>query len=426
MCIPFVFRWPSVVGACLFLTSIGSSAQTQLSFGDALRLAEIHSASLESSRYGAIAARQAAIAAGQLPDPQLRLGLDNLPVTGAERFSTTQDFMTMRRVGVMQEFVSADKRAARRLVGEREADRAEAEAFAERAVIRKEAAYAWLDAHIAARAVTLLEALQDEARLQLETFDSQVRAGKASPTEFSALQAATLQVDDRVLAARTEGESALLALRRWVGQDARVGPAGMPDIRRLPESAHLASFETPQQHLAAQLQTSAQAELALSRLNKRPNWSWEVSYAQRGPAYSNMVSLGVSIPLPMFGEDRQDRETAAKEALVAEAAARAEEIKRSQQVELQRLTLQWRSLLSRHDRLTAQLLPVSRMRTETTRAAYRSGQESLGKVLAARQAEVETRLQLLDHEREAARLWAQLTYQYLNAGDDAVYEGAHQ
>src|SRR5690349_11050477 len=51
-----------------------------------------------------------AISAGRLPDPQLLVGIDNLPVTGPDAYSTTSDFMTMRKVGVAQEFPAATKR----------------------------------------------------------------------------------------------------------------------------------------------------------------------------------------------------------------------------------------------------------------------------------------------------------------------------
>jgi hypothetical protein len=51
-----------------------------------------------------------AAAAGQLPDPVLKLGLNNLPIDGPDRYSVTRDFMTMRSVGVMQELTRAEKR----------------------------------------------------------------------------------------------------------------------------------------------------------------------------------------------------------------------------------------------------------------------------------------------------------------------------
>ena len=51
--------------------------------------------------------------AGELPDPRLKLGLENLPVTGSGRFRYDYDFMTQRSVGIAQEFPNAAKRSAR-------------------------------------------------------------------------------------------------------------------------------------------------------------------------------------------------------------------------------------------------------------------------------------------------------------------------
>ena len=74
--------------------------------------------------------------------------------------------------------------------------------------------------------------------------------------------------------------------------------------------------------------------------------------------------------------------------------------------------MEWQSLIERRKTLASALLPAVRQRIDLTLAAYRGGQVSLATVLEARRAEVEAQLQLLDLEREAARLWAQLQYVY--------------
>src|SRR5215204_4706281 len=66
----------------------------------ALDMAAQRSESARAARAGASSASELARAAGQLPDPMLRAGIDNLPVTGADRFSTTRDSMTMKRIGI--------------------------------------------------------------------------------------------------------------------------------------------------------------------------------------------------------------------------------------------------------------------------------------------------------------------------------------
>jgi len=79
-------------------------AQAPLGLADAQRIAVERSRLLAAQDASIVASREMAAAAGQLPDPVLKLGIDNLPVDGADRFSLNRDFMTMRRIGVMQEF----------------------------------------------------------------------------------------------------------------------------------------------------------------------------------------------------------------------------------------------------------------------------------------------------------------------------------
>src|SRR5687767_5857230 len=50
------------------------------------------------------AAQITAPSAGRLPDPEFVAGIENLPIETADRFSLTRDFMTMRKVGLMQTF----------------------------------------------------------------------------------------------------------------------------------------------------------------------------------------------------------------------------------------------------------------------------------------------------------------------------------
>ncbi len=73
--------------------------------------------------------------AAELPDPKLRFGLENLPVTDSDRLCYNRDFMTMQRIGVMQEFPHGDKRSAAHT-------RVQSEAVAERAGFVRERAVA--------------------------------------------------------------------------------------------------------------------------------------------------------------------------------------------------------------------------------------------------------------------------------------------
>src|SRR5215467_13539463 len=79
------------------------AAAESLSFDTALQIATRSSPDIAQQAASVEAARSASTAAGRLPDPKLAVGIENLPVTGAEQWSLTRDFMTMRKVGLMQD-----------------------------------------------------------------------------------------------------------------------------------------------------------------------------------------------------------------------------------------------------------------------------------------------------------------------------------
>src|SRR5882724_8455820 len=98
-----------------------------LSFSAALTLAEGSSADIEAQTAGLEAARSASRAAGALPDPKLALGVDNLPVAGPDQWRVNRDFMTMRKIGVMQDFPSGSKRQAEAATANATVDEADAQ-----------------------------------------------------------------------------------------------------------------------------------------------------------------------------------------------------------------------------------------------------------------------------------------------------------
>ncbi|MFT5035336.1 MAG: hypothetical protein ACI87L_001178, partial [Litorivivens sp.] len=84
-----------------------------LTLAEAQRIAINRSQQLVAQDALGAALREQALAAGQLPDPVLKAGIDNLPANGPDSFSLTRDFMTMRRIGISQELPRAAKRQLR-------------------------------------------------------------------------------------------------------------------------------------------------------------------------------------------------------------------------------------------------------------------------------------------------------------------------
>src|SRR3989454_2253362 len=135
---------------CFIALVAALPAQGQsLSLEEAQRRAVERSRQLAAQDSAVLASREMAVAAGQLPDPVLKLGVDNLPINGPDQLSLTRDFMTMRRIGGMQDIPRAEKRQLRTEKFERDAERVKAQRQLTLANVQRDTALAWLDRYYA-------------------------------------------------------------------------------------------------------------------------------------------------------------------------------------------------------------------------------------------------------------------------------------
>jgi outer membrane protein TolC len=409
--------WPLIAMlATLALAAPPASAQADaaLSLAEAVQIATAQSRRIAAAQHQTQAAREIAAAAAQRPDPVLKLGVNNLPIDGTDRLSLTADFMTMRSVAVMQELTRADKRAARAARAEREVDAAIVAQRQALAQLQRDTALAWLERSYRQLLRDLLLAQAREAELQVQAAQALVASGKASVADVLAARGQLEQVRDSVAQAERDIAVAGAQLARWVGSAAQRGSAHRPTLD-LPHWAASAELEThlaqhPQIEAAARQEALALADVAVAQAERQTDWSVELMFSQRGPAYSNMVSVNVSVPLQWNRAMRQDRELASRHAMAARSAAEREDMERAHLAEVRAMLEEWRSHEARLKRFDANLLPLAEQRSAAALAAYRGGGGMLAGVLEARRAEVELRIERTRIETELARLWAQLTY----------------
>ena len=406
---------PVLLFAVSFFISLFVSlpSYAALSLAEAQRLAAKDAPAVDAQAATLRAAQQSSLSAGELSDPKLILGVDNLPVDTADRFSLTRDFMTMRKIGFMQEFTRSDKLKLR-------GDRADAEVRKEAAILalaevnlRRDVAMAWIDRHFAERQLDLLKELARESELQITAAQAALAGGKGQAADPFAARLATAQLADRIIDSERLVARANINLVRWIGAAAKQPLDTAPAFDQL---AHqhgdlIARLEShPQLAMYAPMQSVADSEMRLAEAAKHPDWSLEVAYAQRGPAFSNMLSVGVRIDLPIFQSRRQDPTIASKSALAEQVRAQTEDARRIHTAEIESMLADWEAAINRVQRYRAELLPLAHERTEVALASYRGGRSDLAPVLEARKGEIETRMNHLSAQNELARAWANLNF----------------
>ena len=397
----------------LALSAAESHAAPSLSLADAQRIASGDAPQIDAQAAVLRAAQQISLGAGELPDPKLIVGIDNVPIDGADKFNLTRDFMTMRKIGFMQDFTHAEKRQLR-------GDRATAEVQKEAAILsltklnlRRDVALAWIERHFAERQFDLLKALSRESELQVTAALALLAGGKGQAADPFAARMAVAQLGDRITEAERNVTRAQANLSRWIGTSARQPLDAAPAFDQLTQSQPEISGNLdahPQLAMYAPLEAMAATEMKLADAARRPDWSLEVAFAQRGPAYSNMLSIGVRIDLPIFQSRRQDPAVASKLALIEQVRAQAEDARRAHAAEIEIMLADWNAAKARLQRYADELLPLAHERAEVTLASYRGGKSELAPVLDARKSEIETRLNHLQAHAELARAWAQLNF----------------
>ncbi|MBK6659002.1 MAG: TolC family protein [Proteobacteria bacterium] len=391
----------------------GAADSLSVGFDEALAVAESNAPSLAAAGARDAAARHAAIAAGELPDPKLIVGLDNLPVTGADDWSLGRDFMTMQRVGVSQAWPNAGKRKAR--VAEAQAAIADAEFVkrAERLTVRKDAALAWLAAYYSVARLALQDELTHENALLEKTTAARYAGGSAASAELlAARREALLLADqrDELLAAEAAANA---ELRRVLGRPAVIkADAAVPAIDI--DAAHLRAHleQHPDLRVYDARVAAASAALREAEASKRPDWNVELAYQHRGPRYGEMVSAQVSIDLPLFSARRQDPTIAARAADVAAMNDDLAAALRVHEAELERDLADYQRLAQQRQRMRDARLPLAEQALSLAYRAYAAGEASLAELLAARRELANLRFDALNLDAALTMAAAGIYFRY--------------
>jgi cobalt-zinc-cadmium efflux system outer membrane protein len=402
-----------VVGVLLLCPILTAAAEVPLSLDDAVDRALHEAPQVVASAASLEAAQAVAPSAGRLPDPEMVTGVDNLPVTGDERYSFTRDFMTMRKIGVMQAFPSGEKRRLQGERAQREIAVAQGELLKTRFDTARAVAEAWVARAVTEESLARLRTLKPDAELEAAAGRAALASGRASAVESLAAQSLVAELEERILALEQDSDMRRAELERWIGADAQRPLAGIPTDRGLdhtPEALLAAVPEHPPLAPVLAKLAEAQTEVDLARAQRRPDWSAELDYEQRGPDYSNMVSLEFHISLPLFAKYRQNPVIAEKLAMVrAEEAERDADV-RMHTAEIAGEVAQWRRGRERLQNYVSELLPLARERSRAAIASYGAGRGELRLAIDALTQEINAQVEYVQLEGSVANAWAYLHF----------------
>jgi len=399
-------------GAMLGLFSaVGQAAPWTLE--QTLTAAQRYSAALPASRNEARALDAMADSATQLPDPKLKFGIENVPVQGSNDRRFTREGMTMQRVGIMQSYVSQQKRERKAQTLQAQARGVLAKADAVRAALQRDTAQAWLELALAQQGLKTADRLVNETARQLNVQKASVGAGSANPDSVLALRMTLSAMRDKATLARRDVQLAQSRLLQLTGQQVEDVQGPLPRYQRLPADVgqlEEAIARHPEVEAARREAETAKARSAQSAVAAIPDVDVEVFYAHRAEGYDDMAGVMFTVDLPLFQSGRQDKDYAAELSRSLQAVDELTLIKREHIAQVQSLVAQYQAAQTLWQRQRDEVLPLQHQRLAVLNAQYRSGQSELPALLEARRSVLDSELAVNQVEREMARTWAAIQW----------------
>ena len=405
-----------LLGNCLLLSwllfvTFAAKAEQPLTLADAIQLATQSQPLLRSLDDAAASTRQAAVAEGQLPDPKLKFGMINLPVTTRDALRFDRDDQTMLNVGYSQEMIPLKKREIASNKLKAMADEFHSEQVATARSIERDVALAWLDVYEAQRKSELYQHIVDEMTAARKVLAAGISSGGAKTSEVLAMDTEISMTNEKRIYAVRDERKARAALARWIGASAsRPISSELPVMTNSTDSATYANEieKHPLLQNAHQSEKVAQLDVDNAQANLERNWGWEVGYGKRFADRSDMLSFQVSIDLQLDRANRQDRRTAEKLVLVEKAQKITEDKRRELSADLEGALADAQAAEARENVHLSSLIPNAKARLSVAQAGYAAGKNSLSDVWEARRSVIEIELDhwtiLTDRQRAAVKI----------------------
>jgi len=401
---------PRIAGFLLiaFIAAPAARAEHGLTLAEAERLALERAPWYAHHRANVEAAAERAAYEGQLPDPQLSLGLLNVPT---DTWKLDREDMTMAMVGVRQSFPPYGALDARTRRAEQTLTRERARLETERANLMRQVRAVWYELYYATQGLRLIEATRALAVRDLEAAEARFRAAQDSPRAVLRARQTVARFDERAPMLRASAARARASLARWIPEHAR---------DPLPEALPLlpAPSETfdPARHpetRAAQAEIEAmRAEVDMALTEYKPGWMLDLNYGVRRPMPDgterpNLATAMVTLDLPIFRSQRQDRRLAESRSKEVGARLEAEDKRRELEAMYGAMRAEFEALDARVRVFEERLVPSLKRETEITLAGFAREQVELRD---ARMRQLDAELELLRLRVDRSKTQAELLY----------------
>ena len=400
----------------LILLAAFSHGSYALSLQQAEQIALQQDPSIELNLATADAFEHSAVASDTLPDPQLRLGLFNLPT---DSFDLDQEPTTQLRFGVQQKLPRGDSlkiQSASNMIRSKGAlQRAENAKLA----LLRDLRISFLNLYYETRAATIIDDNRALFSQLVSITEDRYASGRANQQDVLNATVQLTRLDDRYTKILTMQDKYRAQLASWIGEAAELPvDTGFPVLPEKPDTSDVNAMLTTHPAILA-VQSDLEAEKKMIQMAKQdysPDINAMFEYRKRfgenpdGSDRTDMLAAMVTMDIPLFTGNRQDR-------MVSASKNKADAVRYRLDDALRKLKQKFDTSLSAYTRAEQreklyqeQLISVAQDNASAALNAYQSGVSDFTALMRAQITELDVELDDLRIRVDKAIAQAQLLY----------------
>ncbi|XQF92629.1 TolC family protein [Pseudoalteromonas espejiana] len=412
--------------------SVAVTNTTTLNLTDTVNYALNNEPWLSASKQKQTAAKAQSIAAGTLPDPVLSLGMQSLPVNG---YAFDQENMTQLKLDISQKFSRGNSLALSQQVINEQAQQHPWLRAQRKAQVKATVMELWLNAYRAQQSIALIKQDKTLFTQLIEVTEASYSSslGKTRQQDIIRSQLELTRLEDKLIVLAQQLDAAKQGLAQWLPMHRLQRPLSNEFKKPNPliDFNDLAFDELIQLLMAHPAivaiehnVTAKVTQINLAKQSYKPQLGINMGYGYRadtqaGDSRADLLSVGVSIDLPLFTDNRQDQQVKA-------AIANAEATKTEKRVALQNLKGMYFKEFSQLARIEQRnalyqntLLPQMSQQAQATLNAYTRDDGDFSDVMRARISELTAKIDALNIQIDKHIIIARLNY-YAASLDTAV------
>ncbi|CAH6892284.1 Heavy metal RND efflux outer membrane protein, CzcC family [Vibrio chagasii] len=361
------------------------------------------------------AMRETGIASATLMDPKLKVGFGGLPV---DSFQFDEDPMTNISVGLMQQFERGNTLDLQQKKASQQADGLALQVEARELTVANSMTQLWLELGYQ----QVAEGVMRENRRLLVELENYVQTnysiGKSEAQDLLNAQLQVSKLDEKLQANQQVQRRLISQLSEWLGSDwlgsqvlesqGTLNATNQIDWSLL-ESKLATNIDSTKHY---QLLTdhplvkisdvsisSNQTQVELAEQAYTPQFGVEVMYAHRqannmaGEPASDLVSAYLTVDIPLFTGNRQDKNLSAAQHQVGAAKSQKDTLLAQMNAQVNALLVDKANLTQRIERYQSSLLPQTSARIRAVERGYQNNTAQFNDVISATTDELALKLE---------------------------------